>query len=216
MHYIIDYLNFVLHINVHLPAILQQYGDWVYAVVFLIVFLECGFILTPFLPGESMLFALGAVAAGSGLEIHFIILLLATAAILGGFFNYGLGYFVEKLFLNFKPQFITKHLQRTEEFYKKHGMMAVLLARLVPIVRTFVPFFAGMARMKFSLFSLFNVIGGFIWIGIFCYIGYFFGGLPFVKQHFSWIVLGIITFSIIPIAIEYIKTVRNPKNETSV
>lgn len=216
MHYILYYINFVLHINIHLPEIFQNYGNWVYAVACAIVFFECGFILTPFLPGESLLFALGAVAASSKLDINVIVAMLSTAAILGGFFNYMTGYFLEKFFLNLKAQFIHKYLLRTEVFYKKHGGLAVLLARLIPIIRTFVPFFAGVARMNLQWFSLFNVTGGIIWISIFCYVGYFFGSLPFVQQHFSWIIVCIIVFSIIPIILEYIKTLRSEKNEAHI
>lgn len=214
MNYITQYLDFFLHLNTHLPVLIADYGFWVYAVGFIIILLECGFVLTPFLPGESMLFAFGAVAAAAGLNVNIIVVLLIFAAILGGFVNYALGSLIgNKLLAHKRSRFIEKHIKRTEEFYQKHGVMAILLARLVPIIRTFIPFLAGLVKMNFSLFSLFNIIGGIVWISLFCYLGYFFGGLAFVKQHFSWIVILIVIFSLIPLTIEYLKTVRAKKHE---
>lgn len=209
-----EYINFFLHINTHLPTLIAEYGFWVFGVGFLIILFECGFILTPFLPGESMLFAFGAVAAAAGFEVNMIVILLTAAAIIGGFANYALGYFVgKKLLAHPHSKVFNKHIDRTKEFYQKHGGMAILLARLVPIIRTFIPFFAGLVKMKFSLFSLYNIIGGIIWISLFCYLGYFFGGLPFVKQHFSWFVMVIIIFSLVPLTLEYLKTIRKNKYE---
>ena len=161
MHYLVEYFNFILHINVHLAALIHQYGLWVYGAVFLIVFLESGLFFTPFLPGESMLFALGAVIATSNSQPHLVILFLACAAVLGGFFNYSLGYILgQKFLVKLKKPVFKKHLERTEEFYDKHGTVAVLLARLIPIVRTFSPFLAGVVRMRFMAFSLYNILGG--------------------------------------------------------
>ncbi len=212
-----NYIDFFLHINIHLPLLIAQYGFWVYVVGFLIILFECGFVLTPFLPGESMLFAFGAVAAATNLDVGIIVILLVSAAIIGGFANYALGYFVgNKLLAHPNSRFLDKHIKRTKEFYQKHGVMAILIARLVPIIRTFIPFLAGLVRMNFPLFSLFNILGGIVWISLFCYLGYFFGELSFIKLHFSWIVILIVIFSLIPLTLEYIKTVKKRKNESNI
>lgn len=217
MDIIYDYIHFILHINIELPYLFQTYGFWIYGLVFLIVFLESGIVFAPFLPGESMLFALGAVTAAGNIEPHSMVILLVLAAISGGFVNYGLGHFVgNRLLRRLKSPVFKKGMYQTGEFYNKYGPMAVLIARLVPIIRTFVPFFAGMVRMRFDLFSLFNIIGGIIWISIFIYAGYFFGKIPLVQKHFSWIVIAIIIFSLVPISIEILKILRKKRNEPAV
>ncbi len=209
MHYFISYLQFILHINEHLPYLFQTYGNWIYAAVFLIIFLESGLILTPFLPGESLLFALGAVTAAGGVSPVFMILLLVFAAILGGFLNYALGFWAgEHILQKLTVNFVQKGMEKTDVFYKKHGAKAVLIARLIPIVRSFVPFFAGVAKMRFGLFALFNLLGGFIWISLFIAIGFYFGSISMVQEHFSWFVLAIIILSIVPITIEVLKSFR--------
>jgi membrane-associated protein len=214
MNYISDYIHFILQINTQLPHLFQVYGLWIYGIVFAIIFLECGLIFTPFLPGESMLFALGAVTAAGNIAPHSMVFLLVTAAILGGFMNYAAGRFIGKKFLEkVKSKHIKRGMARTEEFYEKHGVFAVLIARLVPIIRTYVPFFAGIVKMRFSLFSILNIIGGFVWICVFIYIGFFFGGIPIVQEHFSWFVIAIIIFSVIPVSIAIIKELRKKTHD---
>lgn len=214
--YIAAYTEYVLHLNAHLPALFSAYGAWVYLIVFVIIFLECGIILTPFLPGESLLFALGATAATGYLNVNLIALILIIAAVLGGFVNYAIGLALgKKLFLPDKPssfkKHIQKHIKRTHVFYEKHGAMTIMIARLIPIIRTYAPFVAGMARMNFLLFFIYNIIGGIAWIVLFIYISFFFGNLPIIKQHFSLIILAIICVSVIPITIEIIRHIINNK-----
>ena len=206
-------LNFILHIDQHLFALAAQHGAWVYAVLFLIVFCETGLVVTPFLPGDSLLFAAGAVAAASAgvLNVHIIVVLLLAAAILGDASNFEIGkYFGAKLFSRpdsrlFKPEYLAK----THQFYEKYGGKTIILARFVPIVRTFAPFVAGMGKMHYGHFLRYNIIGAMAWVVSLAYLGYAFGNVPLVKNNFGVLVIGIVIFSVIPMAVEIIRAKLN-------
>lgn len=209
MELITQLIDFVLHIDIHLAYIFENYGMWVYAILFLIIFCETGLVVTPFLPGDSLLFVAGALVAAPGTEINILILclLLVSAAILGDGVNYLIGkYFGEKLFSNpdskiFKQSYLTK----TNEFYAKHGGKTIILARFVPIVRTFAPFVAGMGKMDYKKFSAFNVVGGVVWVSLFLFLGFFVGNLPWVKGNLKLLIVLIIVVSLLPGIIEFIR-----------
>jgi membrane-associated protein len=200
-----DLVDFVLHIDVHLDAIVQAAGAWTYAVLFLIVFCETGLVVTPILPGDSLLFAAGALAArpGTDLSVHLIAVLLIVAAVVGDAANYAIGRFfgakVAARFIN------PVYLERTHRFYERHGGKTVVMARFVPIVRTFAPFVAGMGAMEYRRFFFFNVSGALAWVLLFTYAGYFFGNIPAVEERFSLVVLAIIGVSVVPIVVEFVR-----------
>ncbi len=200
-------LHFVLHLDVYLQAFFLHYGPWIYALLFAIIFLESGVVLTPFLPGDSLLFATGTIAAVSSLNIHFMVVLLIIAALLGVTVNYALGAWIgPKVFHYPKTRwFNPKHIQEAHHFFERYGWSAIVVTRFVPIIRTFVPFVAGIGRMDFKKFLFFNGLAAVIWIGGLLYLSYCFGQLPWIKQHFSWIVLGIIVISVLPVGIAYLK-----------
>ncbi|UOP05465.1 DedA family protein [Conchiformibius kuhniae] len=206
---IAELMDFILHIDKHLAALSAQYGVWLYVILFVIVFCETGLVVTPFLPGDSLLFAAGAVAAASGgaLNVHIIVAVLLVAAIVGDAVNFAIGkYFGEKLFA--KPDskiFKREYLHKTHAFYEKYGGKTIILARFVPIVRTFAPFVAGMGKMDYAQFIRYNIIGALAWVLGLTYIGYGFGNLPFVKDNFGKVVLGIIVVSVLPMAYEIVK-----------
>ena len=208
-----EILDFILHIDKHLVALTAQYGLWVYAILFLIIFCETGLVVTPFLPGDSLLFASGAVVASSqgSLNIHIIILILLTAAIVGDAVNFMIGkYFGEKLFSNPNSKiFKQEYLSKTHAFYEKYGGKTIILARFVPIVRTFAPFVAGMGNMHYGRFLRYNIIGALVWVLSLTYLGYIFGNLPFVKDNFGKVVIGIIIVSVLPMIVEFVRTKRN-------
>lgn len=208
-------IDFILHIDVHLAELIAQYGLWIYAILFLIIFCETGLVVTPFLPGDSLLFVAGALASigSNNLNIHLLVLLLITAAILGDACNYLIGkYFGEKLFSNPKSKiFKQSYLKKTHDFYEKHGGKTIILARFVPIVRTFAPFVAGMGKMNYPRFFSYNVIGAIVWVVLFAYAGYFFGEMEFVKKNLSILIFAIIFVSIIPAIIEIIRQKRISK-----
>ena len=208
-----EILDFILHIDKHLVALTAQYGLWVYAILFLIIFCETGLVVTPFLPGDSLLFASGAVVASSqgSLNIHIIILILLTAAIVGDAVNFMIGkYFGEKLFSNPNSKiFKQEYLSKTHAFYEKYGGKTIILARFVPIVRTFAPFVAGMGNMHYGRFLRYNIIGALAWVLSLTYLGYIFGNLPFVKDNFSKVVIGIIVVSMLPMIVEFVRTKRS-------
>lgn len=205
-------IDIVLHIDQHLAALAGEYGVWIYAVLFVIVFCETGLVFTPFLPGDSLLFAAGAVAASSGgsLNVHLIAALLLAAAILGDAVNFAIGKaFGARLFSRpnsrlFKPEY----LQKTHAFYEKYGGKTIILARFVPIVRTFAPFVAGMGHMRYGRFFRFNIIGGIAWVALFSYAGFWFGQRQIVKENLTLILLAIIMISILPAIIEIIRARR--------
>jgi len=208
-------IDFVLHLDVHLTALIATYHAWTYLILFTVIFLETGLVVTPFLPGDSLLFAAGALSAVPGIPLrpHFLFLLLAVAAILGDTVNYWIGHAVgPKIFGREKVRFLRKeHLDRTHAFYEKYGGITIILARFIPIVRTFAPFVAGIGRMTYWRFVSYNVIGGIAWVALFIYGGYFFGNLPFVRRHFTVVIVAIIVISVIPAVIEFLRH-RRQKN----
>ena len=208
-----EILDFILHIDKHLVALTAQDGLWVYAILFLIIFCETGLVVTPFLPGDSLLFASGAVVASSqgSLNIHIIVLILLTAAIVGDAVNFMIGkYFGEKLFSNPNSKiFKQEYLSKTHAFYEKYGGKTIILARFVPIVRTFAPFVAGMGNMHYGRFLRYNITGALAWVLSLTYLGYIFGNLPFVKDNFGKVVIGIIVVSVLPMIVEFVRTKRS-------
>jgi len=212
MEIIKNFIEIILHLDTHLSSFVGQYGNLTYGILFLIIFAETGFVVTPFLPGDSLLFAAGAIAALGSLNVGFIVLLLIGAAVFGDTVNYWIGhYFGRKIVDNPKIKFINQeHIDKTEQFYKKYGAKTIILARFVPIVRTFAPFVAGVGSMHYSTFILYNVIGGATWVSAFTMLGYFFGNMPFVKHNFHYAVFAIIGLSLLPMVYEYIQHKRNP------
>lgn len=204
-------IEFILHIDTHLGEIISQYGVLTHLILFFIVFAETGFVFTPFLPGDSLLFAAGAFAALGSLHLTWLLIILFLAAVLGDTVNYWIGHFFgQKIVDNPKIPFINQeHIDKTQEFYKKHGGKTIFLARFVPIVRTFAPFVAGVGKMHYGKFISYNIIGGFVWVFLFTLAGYFFGNLPQVKENFSLVILAIILISVLPILFEYIKSKKS-------
>lgn len=207
-----DVISFILHIDQHLVTLSAQYGAWLYAILFLIVFCETGLVVTPFLPGDSLLFASGALAAAShgALNVHIIVAMLLSAAIIGDAVNFMIGkYFGAKLFANPNSRiFKQEYLQKTHQFYDKYGGKTIIIARFVPIVRTFAPFVAGMGNMHYGKFIRYNVIGALAWVLSLTYLGYAFGNLPIVKDNFGKVVLAIIVISVLPMIFELLKLKR--------
>ncbi|MDS4020884.1 MAG: DedA family protein [Candidatus Competibacter sp.] len=204
MDFASDLLSFFLHLDRHLTELAGQYGGWIYGILFLIVFCETGLVVTPFLPGDSLLFAAGSLAAIGQTNIHTLFLLLTVAAITGDTVNYAAGhYFGEKVFSPDARVLKQAYLDRTHQFFERHGGKTIVIARFVPIVRTFAPFVAGAGSMTYRHFLLYNVTGGVAWTASFLYGGYFFGNLPFVKQNFTLVILAIIILSIMPGVVEY-------------
>ncbi|MBD9642280.1 MULTISPECIES: DedA family protein [Pantoea] len=214
IHFLVD---FILHIDVHLAELVAQYGIWIYAILFLILFCETGLVVTPFLPGDSLLFVAGALAAlpGNDLNVHLMVTLLVIAAILGDAVNYTIGrLFGEKLFSNPNSKiFRRSYLDKTHAFYDRHGGKTIILARFVPIVRTFAPFVAGMGHMSYRHFALYNVTGALLWVLLFSYAGYLFGDLPIVQENLKLLIVGIIVVSILPGVIEVWRHRRQQKSQ---
>ena len=200
-------IDFVLHIDVHLGQLIATYGAITYAILFVIIFIETGLVVTPFLPGDSLLFAAGAFAALGSFNVFFLLAFLALAAFLGDTANYWIGHFLgEKLIANPKIPIKKSHIERTQKFFAKHGGKTIILARFVPIVRTFAPFVAGIGKMGYGRFISFNIIGGVAWISLFVLAGFFFGNIPSVKHNFSLVIFGIILISILPMLIEFVRS----------
>ena len=201
MTFILNCIQFIAHLDIHLQALVLNYGTWVYLILFLIIFIETGLIVTPFLPGDSLLFATGSLAAVGDLNPHLLVLLLFMAAVLGDNCNYFIGRFVGvKLFQRPDSRwFKRKHLERSHQFYEKHGHKAVIIARFIPIIRTFMPFTAGLSRMTYRRFFAFDILGGALWVGGIVYISYIFGNIPVIKNNFSIMVFVIIGISLLPI-----------------
>ena len=193
-------IDFILHIDVHLGELITQYGFWVNAILFIIIFIETGLVITPFLPGDSLLFAAGAFAALGSLNIGLLLGLLTVAAILGDTANYWIGHFFgQKLINNPKIPIRQEHIDQTNAFFDKHGGKTIFLARFVPIVRTFAPFVAGIGKMHYGKFISYNVFGGIVWVGLFTLAGYFFGNVPAVKHNFSLVIMIIVAVSVLPV-----------------
>ena len=212
MEWIQVFVEFVLHLDQHLDALVRDYGAWTYAILCLIVFCETGLVVTPFLPGDSLLFAVGTIAARGALDPQTVCLLLALAVISGDNLNYGVGYWLGPVVFHREDSRLLnkRHLERTHRFYEKYGAKAIIFARYVPIVRTFAPFVAGIGRMAYPRFLLYSVAGGVTWIVLLVSAGYFFGNIPIVKNNFSIVILAIIAISIMPAVIEYWRSRSEP------
>lgn len=199
-------IDFILHLDQHLNEIIQTYGVWTYAILFTIIFLETGLVVTPFLPGDSLLFAAGTFAALGSLNVWILWLLCFTAAVIGDTVNYWIGNKIGPRAFEQDIRFLKReYLERTERFYEKHGGKTIILARFVPIVRTFAPFVAGVGTMHYNRFLTYNVVGAFLWTGIFIWLGYFFGNIPFVQRNFELVIVAIILVSVVPMVIEYVR-----------
>jgi len=212
MSFFSQVVDFFLHLDTHLGQIITQYGGWTYGLLFLTIFCETGLVVTPFLPGDSLLFAAGALAATGVLNPHLLFLLLAIAGILGNTANYSIGHYLgPKVFAADSRFFKREYLDRTHHFYEKHGGKAVILGRFLPIFRTFVPFVAGIGKMTYPRYTAYNVIGSTAWVGLFTYMGYFFGNLPFVRKNFSLVILAIVVITSLPPVIEFFRQRRHKK-----
>ena len=206
MEAIASVFSFIIHINEYLGEIIANYGTLAYAILFIILFAETGFVFTPFLPGDSLLFAAGAFSAIGSFNIWILLSLLWLAAFLGDTANYWIGHFFgQKLIDNPKIPINQEHVDKTQKFYAKHGGKTIFLARFIPIIRTFAPFVAGIGKMHYRKFVAYNAAGGFVWVFGFTLAGYFFGNIPSIKQNFSPVVLAIIAISVVPIVFEFIK-----------
>jgi membrane-associated protein len=212
IRYVID---FVLHLDVHLDEIIRNYGAWTYGILFFIIFLETGFVVTPFLPGDSLLFAVGTFAARGSFDLYLAMFLLSVAAVLGDTVNYWIGWWVGPKVFHEESRFLNrKHLQRTHEFYERYGGKTIIIARFVPIIRTFAPFVAGIGTMSYGKFIAYNVIGGVGWVVSITLAGYYFGNIPIVKNNFTFVIFAIIFISILPGIIEYIRHRRRGRAVT--
>ncbi|MBM3115053.1 DedA family protein [Jeongeupia naejangsanensis] len=200
-------IDVFLHLDVYLAQLVNLYGPWVYAILFAVIFCETGLVVTPFLPGDSLLFIAGMIAGGGHMNVHFLVVLLFIAAVAGDALNYVIGrYFGHKLFANPDSKIFRRdHLEKTHAFYERHGGKTIILARFVPIVRTFAPFVAGMAEMSYKRFVFFNIVGAAVWVVSLLYAGYFFGGITFIQKNIGLIAIGIVLVSIIPVVIEVLR-----------
>lgn len=205
MDIIIYFIDFFVHLDKYLPIIIQSFGIWAYVVVFLVIFCETGLVVTPILPGDSLLFALGSFAALGALNIELLLILLCIAAIAGDTVNYTIGHFIGPKVFHFEDNrfFKKEYLSKTHQFYEKHGGKTIIIARFMPIIRTFAPFVAGIGAMTYPKFILYNIIGGIAWVGMFLLGGYFFGNIPSVKNNFTVVIIAIVIVSVLPGFIEY-------------
>src|SRR5512139_4028162 len=210
MDFIQTLVDFFLHLDEQLATIISNYGAWTYAILFLIIFMETGFVVTPFLPGDSLLFAAGSFAALGSLNVWVLLILLSIAAVGGDTVNYWIGHYLGDRAYNIK-WIKREYLDRTHAFFEKHGGKTIFLARFVPIVRTFAPFVAGMGRMSYGYFFSYNVFGGIVWVLLFTLLGYFFGNLDFVKKNFELVIIAIVLISIVPAVWEAVKARRETK-----
>lgn len=220
MDFLKTIVDLFLHLDQYLDAVIRDYGTWTYGLLFLVIFIETGLVVTPFLPGDSLLFAAGTFASLGSLNVFLLWGLLFFAAILGDTVNYWVGHKLGLRIFDTNNRFLKKvlkkeYLERTEAFYEKHGGKTIVLARFVPIVRTFAPFVAGVGTMHYGRFLTYNVVGGFLWVTIFLYLGYFFGNIPFVRANFELVILGIIFVSVLPMFIEYWKARGEKKQKAA-
>ncbi len=213
MELISGFIDVILHLDEYLGTLVSTYGTLTYAILFTIVFAETGLVVTPFLPGDSLLFAAGTIAALGSLNVGIIVVLLALAAIAGDTLNYWIGHFFgRKIVDNPRIRFINQeHIDKTEQFYKRYGGKTIILARFVPIVRTFAPFVAGVGTMNYQKFIAYNVIGGVLWVALFTFSGYYFGTIPFIRENFHYAVFVIIGLSLVPIIYEYVQHKRTKR-----
>ena len=207
MEYLASFIDIVLHLDKYLAALVQQYGVWIYAILFAIIFSETGFVVTPFLPGDSLLFVAGALAAVGGMNIGVLLALLVIAAATGNMLNYHIGRFIGPRVFKWEDSlfFNKSALQKTESFYEKHGGKTLVISRFLPLFRTFAPFVAGVAKMDYLRFCVFNLAGAGLWVISLLLAGYFFGNLPWVKQNLSLVIIGIIGVSLLPAFIGWLK-----------
>jgi membrane-associated protein len=207
MDFVSRIIDFIVHLDKHLAQLIQNYGTWTYMILFVVIFCETGLVITPFLPGDSLLFAAGTFAALGSLKVGWLLLVLSAAAVIGDTANYWIGHIIgPKAFHKEKARFFKKeYLDRTHQFYEKYGAETIIIARFVPIIRTFAPFVAGIGKMSYWKFISYNVIGGVGWVAVFVFGGYFFGSIPFVQKHFTIIIFSIILISMIPGTVEFIR-----------
>ncbi len=209
-----EIFDIVLHVDEYLQNIIADYGLLTYAILFLVIFVETGLVIMPFLPGDSLLFAAGTFAALGSFDVILLFFLLFIAAILGDTVNYWIGHKIGPKVFERDSRFIKKeHLEKTQKFYEKHGGKTIIIARFMPIVRTFAPFVAGVGTMHYKNFLIYNVFGGFLWVSLFIFGGYFFGNIPFVRDNFETVIFGIIIISVLPMFIELYKSKRRKKSE---
>jgi len=206
-----QFLDVMLHLDVHLNSMITEYGVWTYLILFIIVFCETGLVVTPFLPGDSLLFAAGAFAGKGSLDLSALIPLLCVAGILGDALNYSIGKYLGPRVLKREKWFLKKeYLDKTQSFYERYGTKTIVIARFVPIVRTFAPFLAGVGQMNYSRFGIYNIFGAILWVGLFCVAGFWFGNIPVVRKNFTLVILAIIVVSILPAIIEAIRARKTP------
>ncbi len=206
MEFLSQFIDILLHLDQHLTLLIGQYGVWVYAILFTIIFCETGLVVTPFLPGDSLLFVVGALAATGALDVQAVILLLMAAAFLGDNTNYWIGRFIgPRVFTQESRWLNRRYLDKTEAFYEKHGGKTVLFARFLPIIRTFAPFVAGIGHMVYNRFVLFSILGAIVWINSLVFLGYFFGNIPIIKNNLTLAILGIIVLSLMPGIVHFIR-----------
>jgi membrane-associated protein len=207
VEFLAGFIDLILHLDRHLLQLAQTYGIWIYAILFLIVFLETGVVVTPFLPGDSLLFVAGAIAAAGEMNVHGLVFLLIAAAILGDSLNYAIGHYLGPRVFRFEDTrfFKRAYIDRTHAFFERHGGKTIIIARFIPIIRTYAPFVAGIGAMPYGRFLAFNVTGAILWVVLLTYAGYFFGNLPVVKNNLTLVILGIIVLSILPGLVEFMR-----------
>jgi len=207
VEWISSFIDVILHLDQHLLVLVQNYGAWIYGILFVILFCETGLVVTPFLPGDSLLFVAGAIAGAGSMNVHLLVALLFVAAVLGDSLNYAIGHYIGPKVFRFEDSWFFKkaYVERTHRFFERHGGKTIVLARFVPIIRTYAPFVAGIGAMDYRRFLLFNVAGAALWVASLTYAGYFFGNLPAVKNNLSLVILGIIALSISPGIVEVLR-----------
>jgi membrane-associated protein len=211
MEWLKQFVDLFLHLDTHLSAVISQYGTWTYLILFLIVFCETGLVVTPFLPGDSLLFAAGTFAALGDLDVRLMIVLLIIAAIVGDTVNYWVGAAIGPRAFQGNIRFLKReHLERTHAFYEKHGGKTIILARFIPIIRTFAPFVAGVGAMSYGKFLTYNVVGAVVWVIVLVLAGFFFGNIPVVRENFSLVIMAIIAISVLPVVVEAVRVRRRP------
>jgi membrane-associated protein len=217
MNLIIYFVDFFIHLDKYLPVIIQSFGVWAYVIIFLVIFCETGLVVTPILPGDSLLFALGAFAAQGALSIEVLLILLCLAAVAGDSVNYSIGNFLGPKVFHYQDRrfFKKEYLVRTHQFYEKHGGKTIIFARFIPIIRTFAPFVAGIGTMQYFKFISYNIAGGISWVCLFLLGGYFFGGMPAVKNNFTLVIIAIIIISVMPGVFEYLRQKLNASRKKS-
>ena len=217
VQFVLQFIDFILHMDEHLPQLINDFGIWTYLILFLVIFCETGLVITPFLPGDSLIFLLGALAKSGDINFPAIIAVLMVAAVLGDTCNYEIGrFFGAKLFRNKNSKIFKKqYLDKTHNFYEKYGRKTIILARFVPIIRTFAPFVAGMGSMSYKKFISYNIIGGIFWVALFSFGGFFFGGIPWVQNNFFIVAIAIILISLMPAVIAFLKSKKSepPKKD---